>query len=131
MSSIWWHGSRKPLDTIDFSKNRGFHLGPKSIAEQFGPNLYAFTLSSLKIKTTKDTGDEWKQRIINAKKQGFNAIRYLNRFEGINPRQFDAFEHQYLNTISDTKFLTHFPNAQYCLVILKKGLIHETHTIDS
>lgn len=124
-SQVWWHGSRKPLETIDFSHIQGgLHVGPKSLAAQFGPHLRSFRIADrVRIGQSKDTGEGWLKRAKSARKRGLDILVYLNRFEGIDPTRFDNHCHTTLNSMPDSRFKSLFPEAQISLLILRKDVL--------
>lgn len=124
-AQTWWHGSRTPLTSIDYTHVQGgLHLGTKPVATQFGPHLKKFSLRDrLNVQKGKDTGEGWLKRAKAARAKGKDVIVYLNRIEGIEPALFDDHDHNRLNSMTDSAFLKLFPQATYSLLVLRDGVI--------
>lgn len=85
-------------------------------AQMRGPVLQAFRLRpNLRVRRCKDTGRDWKARADDARARGFDAIVYLNRYEGLDFS--DAMGD--VDLISDQAFKRMMPASQDSLLILK------------
>ena len=120
--SIWWHGSRAPLTDIDWRHrtNGGLHLGTQAQALVRGAQLKGFFVAPhARLRRSKDTGKNWGARAADARARGFDALIYLNRYEGIA-----AFHSSgNLDTMPDSAFARLHPDARDSLLILNPDIL--------
>lgn len=118
---IWWHGGQAPLerDHIDWAHplHGGLHLGSREQAAHRGRVLTPFRLyAGNRFRRAHDRGGDWVRRAKAARRAGFDALLYLNRYEGLGP--LDAG----LDTLRDAAFARHVPNASFSLLVLRQGV---------
>jgi hypothetical protein len=90
---LFWHGSKTLSLTLDPAKtlDGGLHLGSLEQASMRNHQvLYEVATKDLKTRRCKDEGGNWKNRIREAKSRGFEAIFYLNRYEGVSAARIEA-----------------------------------------
>jgi hypothetical protein len=61
-----------------------------------------------------------------ARRRGLDALLYLNRFEGFDPRLFDALDpatRDRLDTMPDSTFQRLFPQARHSLLVLTPHIL--------
>lgn len=121
----WWHGGTDRLTTIDYRhpKQGGLHLGTLHQAIHRGPVLSAFRLyAGARLRVSRDRGGSWVTRARDARSRGFDALLYLNRWEGLHSLptlgDWDA-----VDALSDTAFLRLMPEASYSLLVLRPGVV--------
>lgn len=114
---IVYHGTREAFN--DFSRSLtvdgGFHFG--SLTQAQVRNRAVAIPVYLKIthpRRSKDTGGNWRQKIISAKKAGHDGIIYLNRYEGITLETILRAESKGvdLDKLTDDEFRKFVPEAQ-------------------
>ena len=123
---IFYHGTDALVDKAGnlssfnpkMTKDGGVHFGDFAQAHMRNAHqIIPVTLDFQRTKRCKDTGMGWKEEIKKAKKQGYDSIVYLNRFEGLPTmaarRLYDLglgfFE---TGKFSDTKFKKIVPEAR-------------------
>ena len=133
---ILWHGSRTNITVFDKQlaqiqsqlKVNGFHFGSKSQAKMRNSEyLIPVYLKIDKIKTVKDNGGGWFAVIEKAKQEGYDGIKYLNRYEGIPHSEYQKaaeintdFKSSWdLDKFTDSEFKKMFPSAEYSYIVFE------------
>lgn len=81
-----YHGSTRPIDRVEMSRtiDGGFHCGTLAQARMRNKRaIHEVRVRIDKLRRCRDTGGGWKPRVLRARKAGFDAIVYLNRYEGM------------------------------------------------
>jgi hypothetical protein len=68
----------------------------------------------------KDSGGNWKSKIQRAKRQGYDAIVYLNRYEGTKTENVIKNQGKDLDRISDNQFKKLFPEASDSYIVFSE-----------
>jgi len=128
---VVYHGTKGDFNTFEGSQEDGYHFGTSAQASmrvsgvQAGRNVMPVYLKAERIKRIKDSGVSWKKSIKNAKRNGYDGIVYLNRFEGTS---FENVQRAYdekvdLNKLSDKEFLKRFPEATDSYIVFSSTQI--------
>lgn len=85
--------------------------------------MTAFRLyAGCRMRLSRDRGDGWAARARDARSHGFDAILYLNRWEGLGP--LDGFDDwAQADALSDRRFAALMPDASYSLIVLRQGVV--------
>lgn len=120
---VVYHGTNKEFNEISVGPDGGIHVGTYAQAKMrslgTGQKVIGFHINVRRIKTVKDTGGNWKPTIKAAKKQGYDGIRYLNRYEGMTTENVIKNQGKDLDVVSDADFKTLFPEAEYSYIVFK------------
>lgn len=127
------HGTNTSFDTLDVAKTSdgGIHFGSIQQARMrsSGKNakiIYAY-INIEKPKRYKDTGGEWKNKITNAKRAGYDGIVYLNRYEGMSTERIehlsDIGKLDTLDLLSDVAFKKLVPEAEDSYIVFDNSQI--------
>ncbi len=126
---ILYHGSSVPIDSLKPGQDGGIHLGTKSQAEMRNSKyVYEVEIDAKKLKREQDTGGNWKEKIVRAKKAGYEGIIYLNRYEGINREPYfkllDAgWTGEKLDALSDKEFKKLLPDMQDSCIVFSSDKV--------
>ena len=119
MQIEWWHGSTDPLTII-----RPFlHVGTREQALMRAGKaaiLHQIIVDPARTLRKRDTGSWPGKLLTRAKSQGYAAIVYLNRFEGVPLEEFEEARScgTDIDILSDAAFRKKIPSAQDSLIIL-------------
>lgn len=124
-AQVWWHGGKAPLDlaTIDWAHplHGGLHIGTQAQARMRGRVLTALRIDGpLRLRTSRDEGGNWARRAKAARSAGYDAIQYLNRYEGIDLPTGNLDE---LDRLTDAAFRRRVPQADTTLIILRAACV--------
>uniref|UniRef100_A0A6M3XA37 Putative methyltransferase n=1 Tax=viral metagenome TaxID=1070528 RepID=A0A6M3XA37_9ZZZZ len=110
-----YHGTNSEFNDISTGKDGGIHLGSQDQAKMRslgkGKKLIAVKINIENAKRVKDSGGNWKNKIQNAKRAGYDGIVYLNRYEGMSTERVLENRDIDLDALSDDKFLKKVPEA--------------------
>lgn len=130
----FYHGShRTPEDFLASAKERGLHFGTAAqantrvLGRQEGGALFPAYLHVRNPKRVVDTGsNNWKQEIKAAIGDGHDSLVYLNRYEGIDPREFDAAREEGIDidALTDKQFQKRFPSARDSYVVFDGAQVY-------
>ncbi len=90
---LLWHGSATRIGEVEMhhSRDGGFHAGTLDQATMRARGvLHQVEVDITRVRRSRDTVGNWKNRVRDARSRGFDAIVYLNRYEGIPRERFDA-----------------------------------------
>lgn len=114
-----WHGSQDVIESFDPTRTAdgGFHLGTEAQARMRNSrHLHRVTVELNKVGRTRDRGGDWRECVAKARRQGFSAVVYLNRYEGLTTEVIDRLAGQgklsNLDELSDAAFRKLVPEAQ-------------------
>ncbi|AXK44019.1 hypothetical protein [Erythrobacter aureus] len=113
-----WHATAADFDTFaPFS-----HFGSRAQAEMRCPpggHLLEVELLVADPKTMKDTGGWDERQLKRLQKQGWDGVRYLNRYEGIPQSAFERARAKYANIdrLSDANFQKALPEASESWIV--------------
>lgn len=127
---VLYHGTRATFTDLDLSQtvDGGVHFGTEAQARMRAGRsgrLLAAELDVFQVRRSQDTGGEWKAKIRQAKAAGFNALVYLNRYEGIPLERFEALAAQGLDPdrLSDAEFRRAIPEAQDSWIVFDLAFV--------
>lgn len=125
-----WHGSSQRIEAFDPSKtiDGGFHLGSEDQARMRNPAwLHEVEVEVERIRRSRDEGGNWRARVERARADGFQAIVYLNRYEGMTSdiieRLQAAGQLSRLDDLTDKAFKKLVPEARDSLIVFDPGCI--------
>lgn len=125
-----WHGSSQYIEAFDPSKtvDGGFHLGTEDQARMRNPAwLHEVEVDVERVRRSRDEGGNWRGRIDRARSDGFQALVYLNRYEGMTSdiieRLQAAGKLDGLDDLSDKAFLKLVPEARDSLIVFDPACI--------
>ncbi len=132
MDDLVYHGTNITFNEFDIKKSidNGFHFGTLLQAEMraSGDNKRVIPayLSINKLQRSKDTGSNWKSKIISAKKSGKDGIVYLNRYEGISFKNIKKADEAGISpdNLSDKEFKHWFPEAEDSYIVFDSSQIN-------
>jgi hypothetical protein len=118
-----YHGTHQGVDTLDAAKtvDGGLHVGTRAQAQmRNAQRLFHVHLDLGRVRRSQDRGGDWADRIKDARTRGFDAIVYLNRYEGIPLSQVQraADEGVDLDRLSDQQFRRRIPEAHDSWIVL-------------
>lgn len=126
-----YHGTRTKITEFDNAKtvDGGFHFGTIDQAKMrthgAEKRVIEVEIDTRRPRRMFDAGGNWKQKIEDVKRAGFDAIVYLNRYEGV---PFEAVERALakkidLDAISDADFRRFVPEARDSWIVFDKAKI--------
>lgn len=125
-AALLFHGTKHPgrLDTgatVDGGLHFGFYDQARMRVSGEGKRLVpAYVLAKSPLRT-QDTGGEWRSKIQAAKRAGYDALVYLNRYEGVTATRIQALQASgalsKLDAMSDAEFVQHVPEARISVVV--------------
>lgn len=125
MRETFWHGSTRLFSEFDHSKtiDGGLHVGSRAQAiMRNSPVLYQIEVDLTRIRRSRDCGGNWASRVKSARASGFEAISYLNRYEGIPMERIKALAASdrlsNLDALTDRAFRKLVPEAEDSLILL-------------
>jgi len=132
-----WHGSATRIDAIEMhhSADGGFHVGTRDQATTRARGvLHEIEAEITRVRRSRDTGGNWKSKVRDARSRGFDAIVYLNRYEGIPRERFDELmkdgSHDRLDAMGDKAFRRLVPEAQDSYIILRAEDVRIVDVVD-
>ncbi|WP_154667729.1 hypothetical protein [Leisingera caerulea] len=135
-SLILWHGSKEPICSFRPEKtvDRGFHCGSREQAEMRNAAvLHKVELGISNVRRSRDRGGDWARRIADARRRGFSAIVYLNRWEGIPAERIEQLSRtgqlDQLDRLGDRAFKRLVPEAQDSYIALSPDTVRILETI--
>lgn len=130
MRVILWHGSGHPVSRFDpaATADGGVHFGSLEQARMRNHAcLHEVQITVEKVLSLRDPGVGWKSKIRRARAQGYDAIRYLNRYEGISAQTIDRLTRTKqigrLDGLSDAEFRKLVPEARESLIVFDAASI--------
>lgn len=129
---IVYHGTRAAFDQFARQKggDNGFHFGTKAQASmRVGKqgSLKPFILKARKLKRLRDRGSWTKDQIARTKRDGYDGIVYLNRYEGTvaarNEAALKRYTGEQLDRLSDSEFSKLFPENEDSYVVFDNSQI--------
>jgi hypothetical protein len=121
-----YHATRTTFDAFQPQRHAdtGFHFGTRAQASmRGGAVLLEVYLSAERLKRVKDHGKWTRQQIATARREGYNGIVYLNRYEGIPTERILALEAngllRKLDTLSDREFRRAVPEAEDSFIVFE------------
>ena len=113
------------FEEIQLGKDGGIHFGSyaQAKARNMG-NIYEAQIDPKKVRRCKDPGHGWEKKIKDAKNRGFDAIIYLNRYEGLDrdtiiQRVQEGWTMDKCEPLSDKKFKKLFPEARDSYIVFE------------
>ena len=119
-----WHGSNQPLASLRPGRDGGIHLGNMAQAQMRSAaflHRVEFRPRPGAISTSRDTGGNWKSKISAARSKGLDAIRYLNRYEGLGYDAVERIIRDDLDRLPDAKFARVVPGAAHSLIAIHQS----------
>lgn len=122
-----WHGSSTRLEGFDEQQCRrlGIHCGSREQARMRcgkGGHLHLIEAPIERQRRCRDSGGNWSERIARARRDGCDAIIYLNRYEGLPTERIVALagsgQLSDLDSLTDAAFRKLVPEAQDSLILL-------------
>ena len=129
---VVYHGSNQTFSEFRPGEDGGFHFAvdPEQAVHRAltGGMIYPVYLKAEKILRVKDRGSFSRRQIQQWKRQGYDGIVYLNRYEGMRLESvktaFDAGVHgDALDNLSDEQFKKHFPEARDSYIVFSASQI--------
>lgn len=123
-TSCDWHGSDQLLASLRPGRDGGIHLGSRAQAQMRSAaflHRVEFRPRPGAISTSRDTGGNWKSKISAARSRGLDAIRYLNRYEGLGPAAVERIIRDDLDRLPDAKFARSVPEAAHSLIAIHES----------
>lgn len=132
---VLYHGSHVGVDKLDCRKtvDGGLHFGTLEQAQMRNSRrLFHAHLDVTKARRSRDTGGNWKKKIAQAKAAGYDAIVYLNRYEGISQECFQQLRENGvdLEKITDTQFRKLVPQAQDSYIVFSPEQVRVVYIED-
>jgi len=138
MDMVMYHGTRRLIERFDQEEtvDGGFHFGTygqaqiRSLGE--GQRIIEAKVSFRRLRRVRDTGGAWREQIEKAKRSGYDAIVYLNRYEGISLESINRAQAAGvdLDALSDREFRQHCPEARDSLIVFSPQQIEIIRTHD-
>ena len=120
-----WHGGAARIESgeMHHSPDGGFHVGTRDQALMRARGvLHEVEVDITRLRRSRDTGGNWASKVRDARSRGFDAIVYLNRYEGIPAERFDALRQDgsfdRLDDMGDKAFRRLVPEARDSYIIL-------------
>lgn len=133
---VVYHATSQVFDVFEPQRNKdaGFHFGSRAQAEMRGGRRGAIIpvyLSARRLKRVKDGGQWTKAQIAAARRQGYDGIVYLNRYEGIDTERILALEEagllRKLDRLSDREFRKVVPEADDSFIVFEPTQIKSVY----
>ncbi|MCW3783597.1 hypothetical protein [Defluviimonas salinarum] len=132
-----WHGSREAIARIDPGRtvDGGFHAGTEAQARMRNARvLHEIEVDVRNVRRSRDRGGDWKGRIAAARAAGFDAIVYLNRYEGMSSEVIErlaaAGDLARLDDLTDAAFRKLVPEAEDSWILLDPEAVRIVRIID-
>lgn len=129
-SLVAYHGTRERVDRLDVGKtvDGGLHFGTLEQATMRNSRwIYEAILDvdPLRIRRSRDRGGVWKKRVAEAKGKGFEAIVYLNRYEGVPLERIEEARRDGvdLDRLTDREFRKRVPEARDSWIIFDNSQV--------
>lgn len=115
-----WHGSKLPRQRLVAGYDHGIHLGTREQAlMRNSAFLHRVSFSGDRVRRSKDLGMGWGPKIRDARRFGFDAISYLNRYEGLSNEDIVRIsEHRNPDGLTDGQFRKLAPSARESVIAL-------------
>lgn len=117
-SSLFYHATRAQFETLSTKAtvDGGIHFGTQAQAQMRGGakgRLIAARLDIAHPRRSRDVGGAWRGKIRAARAVGFDAIVYLNRYEGVPLERIQAASDAGVNldALTDVQFRRWVPEA--------------------
>jgi hypothetical protein len=125
---VLWHSTDQVFDRFEaFAiKEGGFHFGTYEQAlMRAGRTMLQVSVLTGKSKRLKDRGSWNEKSLARHRRAGFDAVIYLNRFEGIPLERFQALRELGidLDRIPDSRFRKLVPEAKDSLIVFNPSCI--------
>lgn len=129
-----WHGSTRFTTALrpGSTQDGGLHVGTREQASMRNSAvLYLVHASPNRIRRCRDRGGDWESRIRDARARGFDAIRYLNRYEGVPATRIEqlaeAGQLADLDGLTDKEFARLVPEARDSYILLREDVFEIRH----
>ncbi len=136
MATTLYHGSREVITKVDFSRSvdGGFHCGDMEQARmRNGRVLHRVAARLERLQRARDTGGNWAACIRKARDRGYDAIVYLNRYEGITAERIETLmasgDLHRLDGLSDAQFRRLVPEARDSYILLAPDTIFKVEPL--
>jgi hypothetical protein len=120
-----WHGSNRPLDRFEQSRgpDGAVHLGSRIQAGMRNSAfLHEVEVEIQRVRRCRDRGGDWGERVRQARAEGFDAIVYLNRYEGVSAATIERLALSGrlagLDALPDPAFRRLVPEAEDSYILL-------------
>lgn len=120
-----WHGAPVRIEAFDprVTVDGGLHFGTRAQAEMRNRAfLHEVEVDIGRLRRSRDRGGDWAGRIRSARAAGFDAIVYLNRYEGLSSEVIERLAASgdlgRLDALSDAEFRKRVPEAEESLILL-------------
>ncbi len=134
---LLYHGTRAAFDSLDLAMtvDGGLHVGSEEQARMragTSGRLLAVSLEAFNTRRSRDTGGNWKAKVQQARAAGFQAIVYLNRYEGIPLERFQALAQAGIDPdrLSDAQFRKQVPEAKDSWIVLDLAYLRRQPALD-
>lgn len=136
---VLYHATGAVFDEFQPGKDGGIHFGTAAQANMRAParaNVIPVYLHAKKLKRIRDSEGNWKKAIARAKREGYDGIVYLNRYEGIPREEFQVaydkgMSQELMDKIPDKKFRKEFPSAEDSYIVFNAGQIKSALEVNS
>jgi len=119
------HGTTRDFEDFDprATMDGGIHAGSLAQAQTRAGKkgrIVKIEVSLEKIRRSRDRGGGWRNRVAAARRGGFDAIVYLNRYEGLSTQTVvsAADSHVPLDDLDDQAFRQRCPEAEDSYILL-------------
>lgn len=125
---VLWHATHAEFDAFrpQRGKDSGFHFGTEAQARMRGgrqARLIRVHLSARRLKRVRDTGSWSAERIARIRREGWDGVVYLNRYEGLSTERIEALHASgtlaRLDRMSDREFRRAVPEARDSYVVFE------------
>lgn len=119
---VLYHGTQDSVEILDCREtvDGGLHFGTREQAQMRNSGrIFHANIEFTRARRSRDRGGDWKKRIQQAKAAGYDAIVYLNRYEGIDLEQFQQLKEQGIDVdrITDGEFRKLVPQARDSYIV--------------
>ncbi len=128
-----YHATKASFDAFEPQRHAdtGFHFGTRAQAKMRGGSvLLEVYLSAEHLKRVRDHGKWTRQQIATARREGYDGIVYLNRYEGIPTERILDLEAKgllkKLDTLSDREFRRAVPEAEDSFIVFEPTQVKAT-----
>lgn len=134
---VLYHGTREQFDQLDpkHTVDGGLHFGSLAQAKMRCGSKGRIIKAEVRIakaRSSKDAGGNWASKIKSAKSAGFDAISYLNRYEGIDidslNKVLDSGKDP--DRMTDAQFRKAFPEAEESVIVFNVDQVRILKTVD-
>lgn len=134
---IAYHATSKEFEVLDPAEtvDGGLHFGSEDQARMRGgprARLLKAEIDVSRPRRSRDQGGRWADKIRSAKSKGFDAIVYLNRYEGIPVGRILEAQAQGvdLNALTDAQFRRAVPEASDSWIVFSAEQVHRCEQVE-